>query len=58
MKYVKSSQDEYVLDDGENINDLGNCKLKEAKKIAQETAKKNNKPVFIMRTIGYIDPES
>ncbi len=56
MKYIKTSQEEYVLDDGENINDLGNCKLKEAKKIAEETSKKNKKTVFIMKTVGYIDP--
>ncbi|MEF8879849.1 MAG: hypothetical protein V5A64_05610 [Candidatus Thermoplasmatota archaeon] len=58
MKYVKSNATEYVLDDGENINDLGKCKLKEAKKLAKDAAKKTNKPVFIMKTVGYIDPEN
>jgi methionine synthase I (cobalamin-dependent) len=57
MKYVKSANEEYILDDGENINDLGKCKLEVAKKAAEEAAKKINKPVFIMKTVGYIDPD-
>ena len=57
MKYVKSPNEEYLLDDGERINDLGKCKLDEAKKAAEDAAKKNNKPVFIMKTVGYIDPD-
>jgi len=57
MKYVKSKATEYVIDDGENINDLGNVKLQEAKKQAKKAAKKENRPVFIMKTVGYIDPE-
>ena len=57
MKYVKSANEEYILDDGERINDLGKCTLQDAKKVAEETAKKNNKAVFIMKTIGYVDPD-
>jgi len=57
MKYVKSKATEYVIDDGENINDLGNVKLEEAKKQAKTAAKKTNRAVFIMKTVGYIDPE-
>lgn len=57
MKYIKSKATEYVIDDGENINDLGNVKLQEAKKQAKDAAKKTNRPVFIMKTVGYIDPE-
>lgn len=57
MKYIKSKATEYVIDDGENINDLGNVKLEEAKKQAKEAAKKTNRAVFIMKTVGYIDPE-
>jgi len=57
MKYIKSANEVYILDDGENINDLGRCKLDDAKKVAEETAKKINKPVFIMKTVGYIDPD-
>jgi hypothetical protein len=56
MKYIKSADEEYILDDGENINDLGKCKLDEAKKAAEESAEKTNKPVFILKTVGYIDP--
>ena len=57
MKYIKSTATEYVIDDGENINDLGNVKLEEAKKLAIEAAKKSNRAVFIMKTVGYVDPE-
>ena len=57
VKYVKSSDEEYILDDGESINDLGKCKLQEAKKAAEHVAKKGNKVVFIMKTVGYIDPD-
>ncbi len=57
LKYIKSADEEYILDDGENINDLGKCKLNEAKKSAEEAAKRINKPVFIMKTVGYIDPD-
>jgi hypothetical protein len=57
MKYIKSSDEEYILDDGENINDLGKCTLKDAKKAAEDTARKNNKAIFIMKTVGYVDPE-
>jgi len=57
MKYVKSADEEYILDDGENINDLGKCKLEEAKKAAEESAKKIKKPAYIMKTVGYIDPD-
>jgi len=55
MKYVKTKEDEYILDDGETILYL-RCKLDEAKKEAQEAAKKNNRVVTINKTIGYIDP--
>ena len=55
LKYIKSADDEYILDDGENINDLGKCSLKDAKKEAEEAVKKTNKPVFILKTVGYID---
>lgn len=58
MKYIKTKQAEYVLDDGENVNDLGHCELKEAKKIAKKTARENKKQVFILKIIGYIDPEN
>lgn len=57
MKYIKSKATEYVIDDGENINDLGNVNFEEAKKQAKSAAKKTNRPVFIMKTVGYIDPE-
>ncbi|MFW6121910.1 MAG: hypothetical protein ACOC80_13590 [Petrotogales bacterium] len=57
MKYVKSTNEEYILDDGENINDLGKCTLKDAKKAAEDAAKKNNKTIFIMKTVGYMDPD-
>lgn len=57
MKYVKSSKSEYIIDDGNRINDLGKCKLKDAKKAAEDTAKKTKKTVFIMKTVGYIDPD-
>ena len=39
MKYIKSANEEYILDDGENINDLGKCKLDEAKKAAEKLVK-------------------
>ena len=55
MKYVKCSNEDYVLDDGENINDLGKCKLQDAKKAAEGMTKKNKKTVFIMKILGYID---
>ncbi|MEF8848763.1 MAG: hypothetical protein V5A68_06485 [Candidatus Thermoplasmatota archaeon] len=57
MKYVSTKESEYLLDDGERIKDLGKCKLKEAKKEAKNSAKKTEKPVFILKTVGYIDPE-
>ena len=56
MKYVKTTEDEYVLDDGENILYL-RCKLDEAKQEALKTAEKNRKVVTINKTIGYIDPD-
>ncbi len=34
---------EYGLGDGENINNLGKCKLDEAKKVAEKSAKKIKK---------------
>jgi len=55
MKYVKTKEDEYILDDGETILYL-RCKLDEAKKEAKEAAKKNNRVVTINKTVGYIDP--
>jgi len=57
MKYVRSADEEYILDDGESINDLGKCTLEDAKKLAEDAAKKNKKAVFIMKTVGYIDPD-
>ncbi|UCD14692.1 MAG: hypothetical protein JSW60_04525 [Thermoplasmatales archaeon] len=57
MKYVRSADEEYILDDGESINDLGKCTLEDAKKLAENAAKKNKKAVFIMKTVGYIDPD-
>ena len=57
MKYIKSANEEYILDDGERINDLGKCTLLDARKAAEEAAKKNNKAVFIMKTVGYVDPD-
>ena len=56
MKYVKTTEDEYILDDGENILYL-RCKLAEAKEEALKTAKKSRKLVTINKTIGYIDPD-
>jgi hypothetical protein len=56
MKYVKSTGDEFILDDGEQILYL-RCKLDEAKKEALKTAQKNNKVVTINKTVGYIDPD-
>lgn len=56
MKYVKSNEDEYILDDGENILYL-RCKLDDAKKEALKAAEKSNKVVTINKTVGYIDPD-
>ena len=36
LKYIKSADEEYILDDGENINDLGKCSLKDAKNAAEK----------------------
>jgi len=55
LKYIKSADEEYILDDGENINDLGKCSLKDAKNAAEKAVKKTNKPIFILKTVGYID---
>ena len=55
MKYVKSANKEYIFDDGRNMNGIEKHKPDEGGKMAEKTAKKFNKPVFIMRTIGYID---
>ena len=57
VKYVKSADEEYILDDGESINDLGKCKLQDVKKVAEESAKKHNKTIFMTKTVGYIDPD-
>ena len=54
LKYVKTTEDEYVLDDGENILYL-RCKLDEAKKEALKAAEKSKKVVTINKTIGFID---
>lgn len=56
MKYVKSTEDEYILDDGENVLYL-RCKLDEAKKEALKAAEKSSKVVTINKTVGYIDPD-
>ena len=56
MKYIKSTENEYVLDDGENILYI-RCKLEEAKKEALNVAEKSNKVVTINKTVGYIDPD-
>ena len=56
MKYVKTTEDEYVLDDGKNILYL-RCKLADAKEEALKTAKKSRQVVTINKTIGYIDPD-
>lgn len=56
MKYVKTTEDEFILDDGENILYL-RCKLDEAKKEALKAAEKSNKVVTINKTVGYIDPD-
>jgi len=56
MKYVKSNEEEFILDDGENILYL-RCKLEEAKAEALKAAEKSNKVVTINKTIGYIDPD-
>ena len=58
MKYIKTPETEYVIDDGECIKDLGKCKLEEAKKEAERSAVKTKKPVFILKTVGYIDPDA
>jgi hypothetical protein len=56
MKYVKSTEDEFILDDGENILYL-RCKLDDAKKEALRAAEKSNKVITINKTVGYIDPD-
>ena len=56
MKYIKSTENEYILDDGENILYI-RCKLEEAKKEALNAAEKSNKVVTINKTVGYIDPD-
>ena len=56
MKYVKTTEDEFILDDGENILYL-RCKLDEAKKEALKATEKSNKVVTINKTVGYIDPD-
>ena len=56
MKYVKSTEDEFILDDGENILYL-RCKLDDAKKEALKAAEKSNKVITINKTVGYIDPD-
>jgi len=56
MRFVKTTDEEYVLDDGENVLYL-RCNLEEAKKEALKAAEKNNKVITINKTIGYIDPD-
>ena len=56
MKYIKSTENEYILDDGENILYI-RCKLEEAKTEALNAAEKSNKVVTINKTVGYIDPD-
>lgn len=56
MKYVKSAEEEYILDDGENVLYL-RCKLEEAKQEALKAAEKNKKIITVNKTIGYIDPD-
>ncbi len=55
MKYIKSKEDEFVLDDGENIMYIRG-KLDDAKKEAMEAAKKSGKVVTISKTVGFIEP--
>jgi len=56
MKYVKSTDEEYVLDDGENIMYIRG-KLEEAKKEALKAAEKGKKVVTISKTIGFVEPD-
>jgi len=56
MKYVKSTGDEYVLDDGENIMYIRG-KLEDAKKEALKAAEKSKKVVTISKTVGFVDPD-
>jgi hypothetical protein len=56
MKYVKSVEDDYILDNGESILYLRG-KLETAKHQALKAAEKTNKLVTINKTIGYIDPD-
>jgi len=56
MKYVRSTDEEYVLDDGENIMYIRG-KLEEAKKEALKAAEKGKKVVTISKTIGFVDPD-
>ena len=55
MKYVKSKDEEYVLDDGENIFYLRGT-LKEAVKEAEKACGKNKQVITVSKTVGYIDP--
>ncbi len=55
MQYVKSKDEEYVLDDGENIMYLRG-KLEEVLKEAEKACKEKKKVITISKTIGYFDP--
>ncbi len=56
MKYVKSTDEEYILDDGENIMYIRG-KLQDVKKEALKAAEKSKRVVTINKTVGFIDPD-
>lgn len=55
MRYVKSKDEEYILDDGENVMYVRGS-LEEARKEAEKAAEKTRRVVTISRTIGFVEP--
>jgi len=55
MRYVKSKEEEYILDDGENIMYIRGT-LDEARKEAEKATEKTNRVVTISKTIGFVEP--
>ena len=57
MKYIKSAAEEYIVIVGEGEDAIGvRGSFNDAKKEAEEMAEKANKPVYINKLVGYIDP--
>lgn len=55
MKYVKSKEEEYILDDGENVFYIRGP-IKEAIEEAKKACKENEQIITISKTVGYVDP--